>query len=247
MVDTKRVITFKVLFLIAFLFLFLPSINATEVEMGVYQKNSSVELIQLCGDCSYSNITSIIYPNTTKVILDASMTKRGSEFNYTYQFPDLNGDYLINGLGDLGGSPTVWAYTITLTPNGDTPTTSKILMQFGFIFILAIFLLFSIIGIFRIENYIARFVLYWVSHLLVVAMSFMAWNGSVNLLTSAPFVSGFFKILFYFSMISVFPMVILSMTWIFYIHLMNDDIKRMMDKGMDEDEAYSRAKVRRKR
>lgn len=230
---------FYILFLI---FLAMPLISAPQIDLGTFESGSCIELIQLCGDCTYNNITSIQYPNETKVILDVRMTQRGTEFNYTYCFPDLNGRYNINGFGDLSGDDTVWAYTLLLTPNGDEPTTAKLLLQFGLIFILTIFLVFAIVGIFNLENYIARFTLYWVAHILLIAISFMAWNGSLNLLTSASFIIGFFKILFYFSIISAFPMIILSLAWIFYTHLMNDEIKRLMGKGFDEDEAFSRAK-----
>lgn len=233
-----------ILLFIICLSLILPIISAQQTNLGTFAIGSCIELTQLCGDCTFNNITSIQYPppNNSKIVLDVVMTKRGTDYNYTYCFPNITGQYNINGVGDLNGEENVWAYTLKLTPNGDEPTTAKLIFQFGLIFILAVFLVFSIIGIFSLENYIAKFTLYWVAHLLAIAISFMAWNGSTNLLTSALFISGFFKILFYFLMIGAFPMIILSLTWIFYIHLMNDEIRRLMDRGFDENEAYSRAK-----
>jgi len=225
--------------------LILPVVSAQQVDMGVFQQGSCIDLIQLCGDCTYNNVSSIIYPNVTKDTLDAEMTQRGTEFNYTYCFPNITGEYLINGVGDLGGDDTVWAYTLMLTPNGDLPTTPKLLFHYGSIFILFLFFTFAIIGLVSYDHYISKFIFYWISHILLIAITFMLWNGSLNLLTSAPFVTGFFRIMFYFFSILVFPMVLVSMAWIFYIHLTNDEIMSMMERGMDEDEAVSRVKSRR--
>lgn len=224
----------------------IPLLSATEIEMGVYQKGSCVELIQLCGDCTYNNITSIIYPNVTKVILDEEMTKRGTEYNYTYCFPNVTGEYLVNGVGDLGGSDNVWVYVVTLTPDGEMPTTSKLLFHYGSIFILFLFFSLTVVGIFKFDNYIGKFALYWVAHVLLIAITFMLWNGSTNLLTSAPFVISFFWLFFLFITISAFPMVILSLAWIYYIHLTCDEIMSMMERGMDESEAWGRVKSRRR-
>jgi len=58
--------------------------------------------------------------------------------------------------------------------------------------------------------------------------------------------AGVWKVMFYVSITAVFPMILLSIAWMFYIHTMNDDIKKMMDRGMDEDEAYSRSKSNRR-
>lgn len=233
--------------IIIFILSILPLISATQEDLGVFKKGSCIELIQLCGDCTFNNISSIQYPNETKVILDVPMTQRGTEFNYTYCFPELNGQYNINGVGDLGGENTVWAYTLTLTPNGEMPTTSKIFLHYGSISVLVLFLIMSIAGIIHFEDYKGRFALYWVSHVLLIAITFMLWNGAVNLLTSAPFVISFFRLMFLFVMISAFPMVILSLAWIYHMHLTCDEIMSMMERGMDENEAFKRVSRRKKR
>lgn len=229
-----------ILVFIVCLLLILPMITATETQMGVYAKGDCVELIQLCGDCTYNNITSIQYPNTTKVILDVEMTKRGTEYNYTYCFPELNGEYLINGFGDLGGEDTVWAYTLTLTPNGEEPTTPKLLFHYGGIFILFIFLIGSVIGMIKEEDPKGTFALYWVSHLLFVAITFMLWDGALNLLTSAPFIIGFFRILFWISIISILPMLIMSVVWMIYILATCKDVQDLIDRGSTSEEAWDR-------
>jgi len=174
------------------------------------------------------------------------MTKRGTEYNYTYCFPQLNGQFNINGVGDLGGSNTVWAYTLTLTPNGEEPTTPKLLFHYGGIFILFIFLIGSIAGMVKVEDPKATFGLYWVSHLLFVAITFMLWNGSLNLLTSAPFVIGFFKIMFWIAIISVLPMIILSVAWMIYILATCKEVQDLVDRGSTSEDAWDRIGRKRK-
>ena len=220
-------------------------VSATETEMGIYKEGACVELIQLCGDCTFNNITSIIYPNSTKLILDVNMTKRGTEYNYTYCFPNMSGKYLVNGVGDLGGDYTVWAYTILLTPNGEEPSTPKLLFHYGSIFILFLFLMGSAIGMVKVNDPKGTFALYWVSHLLLVAITFMLWNGSINFLTSAPFVISFFKIIFWVSIITILPMIMLSVAWMIYVLATCKEVESLIDRGSTEEDAME--KVGRKR
>ena len=118
----------------------------TQTSLGVYEDGKCIELIQLCGDCTFNQLTSIIYPNTTKITLDAMMTKRGTEFNYTYCFPNKTGEYLVNGVGDLGSVNTSWAYTILLTDNGKDPAGSSVIVFFSFMFLIVLgFFLYSLI------------------------------------------------------------------------------------------------------
>ena len=137
------------------LVLILPLVSSqTQTSLGVYQQGDCVELIQQCGDCTFTYLNSVIYPNTTKIVIDEYMTKRGTEYNYTYCFPNETGEYLVNGFGDLSETNTSWAYTVTLTPNGDLPTSAKINLQLGLILMLSVFLVISIVGIFKFEHYI---------------------------------------------------------------------------------------------
>jgi len=95
-----------------------PLADASQQSLGVFPANSCVQLLQLCGDCTYNNITSITYPNSSHVIIDAQMTKRGAEFNYTFCDTEQIGTYYVNGIGDLNGEDTAWAYEFKITLNG---------------------------------------------------------------------------------------------------------------------------------
>ena len=56
------------------------------------------------------------------------------------------GTYIVNGVGDLGGTPTVWAYDFDVTPNGKEFTTQNSISYIGFIIILFFTFILTMIG-----------------------------------------------------------------------------------------------------
>lgn len=117
--------------------------------------------------------------------------------------------------------------------------------NYAMIFLLALFIL-VVVGIFTIEHYIAKFALYWIAHILFVVGTFSVWQFNIGYGMAYMGLAGIFKVLFYVGIIAVLPMMIMSMVWIFYIHTVNEDMKRWMEKGMPEVEAQRRAKNRRR-
>ena len=118
-------------------------IGASQVSLGTYAKGETIELVQICGTCTYNNITSIIYPNSSHSIVDDGMTQRGMEYTYTFSNTGLVGTYLVNGVGDLDGTNTAWAYEFKITEGGkDVPTDN--LLIFIMLFTVAVFTLLTI-------------------------------------------------------------------------------------------------------
>ena len=235
---------FKLFIFVFILCLSLTFVNATESSIGTFQKDENITLIQLCGDCTYITITSVLSPDFTELISNINMSKDGTEFSYLLDGGNTSdlGTYTVNGVGDLRGNSEIWVYTFDITPNGEELSTTKIIIQVGLLFFLLVFFFFSLIGIFKVDNYVGRFTLYWICHVLLISITFISWQMASDFLTGTPMIAGMFKIVFYFFMIGAFPMVLLSLSWIFYIHTMNDDIKNLMERGMDEGEAYDRSR-----
>jgi hypothetical protein len=99
--------------------LFLVSfISASQENLGIYAQGDEITLLQICGTCTYNNLTSIVYPNGSHQVLDALMTKRGAEFTYTFTDTSQEGEYLVSGHGDLDGTDNAWAYTFEVTDSG---------------------------------------------------------------------------------------------------------------------------------
>ena len=105
------------------------------------------------------------------------------------------------------------------------------------IFLMALFVL-AIIGIFSIDHYIAKFSLYWVAHVLFIVGTFSVWQFNQGYAIGFVGLASVWKILFYVSTIAVLPMFLLSLAWIFYIHAFNEHFQKLVDKGVDTEEAF---------
>jgi hypothetical protein len=131
-------------FLIALFIFPLVVAESTQV-LGTFKKGQAVNLKQICSNCSYNNITSVIYPNSSLALGNVPMTKIGTEYNYTLigTRTGINGEYIVNGVGDLDGINTIWTYSFYITNNGDTVDTGQgMLYIIAFVFGLSLFALF---------------------------------------------------------------------------------------------------------
>jgi ATP-dependent Zn protease len=236
----------KILLTLTISIILISIVIAEQDSLGTFTQNQDVNLLQICGTCTYNNISSIVLPNSTRLILDALMTKRGGEYNYTFFQTDLIGAYSVNGIGDLDGTDTAWSYDFEITTTGGILTTANVLFYLGSLFFLFILFIVSIIGMVKSENYIGKFALYWCSHVLAIVTTFSAWQIFNTYSVGFIGLTGIFKVLFYVIITAMFPMILLSLAWIFWMHTMTDEIKSMMDRGMTSEEAWDRAKSKKK-
>ena len=108
-------------------------------------------------------------------------------------------------------------------------------------FLMILFVL-ALVGLFVTEHYIGKFVLYWVCHVLFVIGTFSVWQFNMGYAIAYVGLASIWKILFWVSITAVIPMVILSMVWIFYIHLFNEHFEKLISKGNDTETAFRMAK-----
>lgn len=106
----------KIIFLM--ILVMIPAVYSAQPDWGYVEQHTCKEFIQLCGDCTFNNITSVEFPNETIRRMDVEMTQRGVEFNYTFCITNDTGTYFVNGVGDKEGSITVWAVDFYVTENG---------------------------------------------------------------------------------------------------------------------------------
>jgi hypothetical protein len=113
---------------------------------GTFEKNKCISLIQICGNCTFVNITSIVYPNSTIKTNQIAMTKTGTYYNYTFCETNLTGTYIVNGFGDENGINTIWNYEFYITYQGKTMSTGQaILISFLLVF-MVVFLFWTLFG-----------------------------------------------------------------------------------------------------
>jgi hypothetical protein len=109
------------------------------------------------------------------------------------------------------------------------------------LFFLMMFFVIALVGLFKVEHYIGKFSLYWVCHIFFVIGTFCIWQFNFGYTISFLGLVGIAKVLFYVSTIAIFPMMILSVVWIFYIHLFNEHFQKLVDKGEDPERAFAMA------
>ena len=109
----------KKILLIGIVFLFLVSfVNAEEQSLGTFKKGECINLIQNCANCTYVNFTKVLYPDSTEALGNVESTKVGSIFNYTFCNTSKLGTYIVYGIGDVSGTPTIFAYTFKVNTEG---------------------------------------------------------------------------------------------------------------------------------
>jgi len=215
--------------------------------LGTFEAGKDIKLIQLCADCTYTNITSVGYPNSTSAISNIEMTKSGTEFYYILDSDYTNpvGTYTINGVGDIGGTDTIWAYTFEVTPNGQVLTSGQAFINIGLLSILIIFLIGCVAFFLHGNNLLVKVGTLGFGYLLLIAITFISWNMASDFLLSAPFVASMLRILFFVLMAGLFPLLLGSFGWYFFMLFRIKEIQSLMDKGMDMDEAEKRVKGRK--
>lgn len=142
----------------------------------------------------------------------------------------------------LGGSVKG---SFLVTESGVDYNEGRSLLMIGLLTLLVFFVFLSLYSLFSVENYIGKFALYWVSHVLMIIITFVAWQVGVEGLLGGTAITSVFKIMFYVFSISAFPMIILSLAWIFYIHTFNEHFQKLVDKGVDTEEAFRIANKKR--
>jgi len=136
----------KKLFFILMIGIFLISfVNASIPNLGNFKRYDCVSLIQTCSSCTYNNISSVVYPDSSVALSNVIMTGDGTLYNYTFCSTTKLGEYVVNGYGDLDGDKTTWSYYFEITETGKENVS--VLNNPLMIILIALGLIFLTIGI----------------------------------------------------------------------------------------------------
>ena len=203
-------------------------VSAQLISLGTFQQNTNITLIQICGTCTTNNISTVLYPNSTVAISNVEMTRDGSYYNFTLDssFTQDLGTYIVNGVGDLGGTNTAWSYDFVITPTGRTLGTPDsilyIILTAASVFVFLLCLLGGLVLPFRNRrNDQGRIISveklkYFKVGLLFLSYVFFVWmlnllfalSNNFSILTQH---TGFFKIVF---------LVINSMSYVVFVFML---------------------------
>jgi hypothetical protein len=135
----------KILMLLMFgmflISLFLISLVSADCSIPSSKLGDTIELTQTCANCSYVNLTKVVYPNQTIDLLGQySMQENGTNYNYSY-ITNTVGNYYYTTQGDLNGITTTQTCSFVVTSSGKEINSGNSLMIFlgtGFFLILGI-------------------------------------------------------------------------------------------------------------
>lgn len=133
--------------------IFLISLTSAS-DLGIFPKDSCVELYQLCESCTFVNLTSIKIPSFELSdpmeiqIVGELMNSSGFDFTYEYCNTSRVGGYQYNVCGDKGGSITCENIDFRISTDGNELSLSDVVVR---IFLIIFFVLFGM-GIYFIEQ-----------------------------------------------------------------------------------------------
>jgi hypothetical protein len=225
-------------------FLFLALANA----QPVFKQNQATEINIPCtingAICSPSAQCqlSIIYPNGTVMVNLQNLTQNAGVFSYPLpsNLTSALGEYEMPVTCCDGSACGVRHLTYTITPNGEIASTGKGILYVGVLAVLFIFFIICVYFGLQMEIIALKTFLLLFGYILFIGITFIAWNLSIDYLTSAPFLIVVFKWVFYFFLVAFFPTLLVAVIYTLYMMTQIDAIKNMIDRGMPEDEAYER-------
>lgn len=91
---------------------------------------SCVTVSQTCDNCTYVNLTTVKYPNSSERTIGLNMERKGVKYNYTFCDTNSLGTYIATTCGDIDGVETCVDYGFEVTPNGfiNNPTFSWLIL-----------------------------------------------------------------------------------------------------------------------
>jgi len=155
----------------------LPTIIAVDT-LGTFKQGDNISLYQYCDSCTYVNFTSLKYPNGTILIYDESMTKTGTNYNYTWIDTATTGSYFYTVCGDKDTILSCEDITFEITSNGK-PEPSGIVIVLFILFFLALIgvtcylALYSIGHLMSLDFDIKDLAIDWGVFFMIVALYFL--------------------------------------------------------------------------
>lgn len=220
----RQRVTFITIFVSIFFLLVMPLVSAEIQTLGIFRTEGIVTLIQSCSNCTYNNISSIIYPNSTQSMGQTAMNQLGTLYTFNYNKTDALGTYIVNGFGDLDGIKTSWAYTFEITNTGTEATVAQAIIYFIAILLLSALFSFCFYWAVSIpwshtrdeDGYILQFndlryvkmMMWFVSYILLIGISWLAYNITWGLL-SFNTAGNIFNFVYWFLISLLFPILVL--------------------------------------
>ena len=93
-------------------------VNASIEDIGTVKQYDCITLPQTC-NCTFVNITTIMFPDKTYTTINQEMTRDGTYFNFTFCNTSMIGMHIVNGVGNNDGSSSPFNYWFEVTTTGN--------------------------------------------------------------------------------------------------------------------------------
>lgn len=227
--------------------------NPIITRQPVYKQNEATTISFPCtADGNYCSInatcrTTIIDPDGEVLINNYNMSRNNAvfEINLTSNQTSTLGEYEFNVVCSDNGNSVSRFLNFNITPNGEMPTTASGILYIGLLVLLLVIFGFLIYGFLSSKTVLVKFFLFHLGYLTLLSIFFIAWNMSANYFMSVTFITAFFRITWFVSMIAYFPLILMSFIYVGYLMVQIKEINNMIERGVPEDEALAR-KMKRK-
>lgn len=239
---------YKFLLMFTLFTLFTMYTIPTIVAQPVFKQNTNVTLSVPCtinGVVCSGGATcdgTVLNPDGDILYNDVVMTQNGAVFdlNLTDVDTSTNGEYQLSVSCTQGGKSSSKVLIFFVTPNGEIPTTAKGILYGALLFIFVLLFIIALYKGMEADSIVLKSALLLTAYLMLMGVTFMGWNLSADYLTSAPFLTSFFRVLWLILMYGLFPIIIILTFYTLWMLRQMDIIQNMIDKGMPVDEAYER-------
>lgn len=233
----------KKYFLVFLLLVLMTSFVASDSDfyLGNFRKGTNISLINVCPNCTYTNLSTVLFPNSTFALLgEYSMTKNGTIYNYSFTSTNTIGRYVYVMHSDLNGVNTSSTAEFDITPSGESPTTATSFFYIGLLALLIIFFILILGYGFDTDNIIGKTFAIGFGYLSLMGILFIAWQMAESFIYNSPFLIEFLRIFFIVLTIGFFPLLILLFAYGIYMMTQIREIKDMQKRGLSMDEVNER-------
>ena len=237
----------KIIFPLLLAFFFITLISAEDCSLPSVKQGDTIQLTQVCDNCTYVNLTKIIYPNQSIALLGQyEMTKDDVNFNYEFSDTSTLGTYLYTSKGDLNGITTSQTCSFDVTYSGYELKEGQGIIYIPLFLILIFFFGIVLFGINQLPRsnqkdeegrilsitYLKylRPVGWMFEYMLVVAMLYLSSNLAFVYLNEQLFAKILF-LLFRLSFMFAPLIVIVWMIWIFVQMFHDKQMQQILNRG----------------
>jgi len=224
-------------------------LTAAVEDFGTYKQDTNITLTQTCGTCTYVNISSVRLGNGTLVNFDATMTKVGTSYYYDLgsDYTSSLGEYLVQGVGDVGGTNTVFTYRFTVNYFGYELTISQSIIYFLLLVTIIAIFIGAMFGIRALPNsnmkdeqgrimqvsYLKYFRsgLWFIEYMLFVAILYVSSSLAYAYLNDQIFATLLFTL--YRITFMMAPIILIVWVVYFFVRFFHDkELQKMLNRGM---------------